>query len=955
MDSNLTTINVTAQLDSAKAVSGLGQMAESLKGLSEQAQKIQGLWKTITLTAAKFQEFLPVLVKLVPGFTKVVEVVSKLGPLFARFLPLLARVTPVLGPVVTVLSAVSWGFSAVHAAVEKVVGGLGFFTSMFNQAKNGLVDFGETLKGKVVAGFEAVKAAAKSTAETVSKAFKQKFTATAQVTSNIPVTSGLRVRMAQLGAALQSARARAQEMDAAVRATDEGMVKVSRSSGLFASALGKMKTAATVFMATGIGALLAGFAALVRFMPKAISMYGGFEQSMLHTKSLMQESGNLTEAQYQRMGKEARRLGAITTFTASQAADGMRYLAMSGFTAKQATESLEATLNLAQAGNLGLAESARIVSSNINAFGVSARETARFTDILATVTSKSNATIPSMGESFKYVASAAGSLGVPMEQVAIALGLLGKQNLTGSMTGTGLSQMLFKLSDPLSKTNKELRKLGLTYDQVNPQTNKMSDVIKRLAKVQLDGSNAQRIFGERSARTVLSLISVAQTSNGVSALEDMETAVMNSTGATKRMSDTMTSGWFGAVKMFQSAWEEFQLTIGESGGVQLATLALRRLADWINNLSSAIKFIRDELSVQPKEWFASAIKYGAMIGVNYLLGAFKYLGGIMEGTFTVIGHGILSVINFAGGWLLQKTVDIAAPVVAGFQVAIAQLTLAKNMLWDAVNTGFIIPFKTGVVVILEWVKTTWASIMENFINPLWSGLVSIFTWVGDKFATIANFFVDKLKAAGKLFGIGTDEKEPPKEPQMSFREKVKNTLAALKTTAGAWGADLQKDWADRKKKLEEELKFKSEDLSDEGVVQKDKAVAAAQDYWDHLKNGFKPVSFFDQDAIDEAGDAAVDAWKRKAPDPKEEEGKEFLKKPKPPANHIPNLAFGGGVAQDINVLMGRTANEVIASNTNAMVEKMDEQIDGQEKVVDQVLAADLAARFPCRPGPSAAL
>ena len=159
-------------------------------------------------------------------------------------------------------------------------------------------------------------------------------------------------------------------------------------------------------------------------------------------------------------------LGATTQFTASQATQGAIALAQAGFSTTQIIQGLGATLELATAGNIELAEAADIASNVLSGFGLKASETQRVVDVLAKSASSANVTIPSLGESFKEIASTAALVGVEIEEVGAAINALGNAGIKGTKATNTLQSSFLRLAHPPKEAQKAINKLNLElFDQ----------------------------------------------------------------------------------------------------------------------------------------------------------------------------------------------------------------------------------------------------------------------------------------------------------------------------------------------------------------------------------------------------------------------------------------------------------------------------------------------------------
>lgn len=159
---------------------------------------------------------------------------------------------------------------------------------------------------------------------------------------------------------------------------------------------------------------------LVGFGALAVDTTKDFKYSMAEVSAISGATGD----DLAKLEEQAKELGATTFFSATEASQGMKYFAMAGYEVDEIMSALPATLNLAIASGENLGTTADIVSDAMTALKLEAKDTAKFTDILAKASMKSNTNVGMLGESFKYSASICGELGIKAEDLAVGLGLM---------------------------------------------------------------------------------------------------------------------------------------------------------------------------------------------------------------------------------------------------------------------------------------------------------------------------------------------------------------------------------------------------------------------------------------------------------------------------------------------------------------------------------------------------
>ncbi|MBO4317346.1 MAG: phage tail tape measure protein [Mailhella sp.] len=102
--------------------------------------------------------------------------------------------------------------------------------------------------------------------------------------------------------------------------------------------------------------------------------------------------------QMKAMTDQARKLGAETVWSATQAAEGMQFLAMAGFKTEEILKTMPGMLDLASAGAIDLGRAADIASNILTGFGLEAEQMGRVGDILTNTFTTSNVDLEMLGQ-----------------------------------------------------------------------------------------------------------------------------------------------------------------------------------------------------------------------------------------------------------------------------------------------------------------------------------------------------------------------------------------------------------------------------------------------------------------------------------------------------------------------------------------------------------------------------
>ena len=236
------------------------------------------------------------------------------------------------------------------------------------------------------------------------------------------------------------------------------------------TATNKDKLAALSSAATSTGkSLTKGLTVPIASMgAAAVAVTAKFDAGM----SKVQAISGATSKEMEQLRAKAKEMGAQTKFSATESAEAFNYMAMAGWKTNDMLDGIEGIMNLAAASGEDLATTSDIVTDALTAFGLSAKDSTHFADVLAAASSNANTNVSMMGETFKYVAPVAGALGFSVEDVSTAIGLMANSGIKGSQAGTALRNILTRMVKPTGESAKVMKQLGIS---VTDSSGKMKD------------------------------------------------------------------------------------------------------------------------------------------------------------------------------------------------------------------------------------------------------------------------------------------------------------------------------------------------------------------------------------------------------------------------------------------------------------------------------------------------
>lgn len=346
--------------------------------------------------------------------------------------------------------------------------------------------------------------------------------------------------------------------------------KISNKAKKIKSSVGNVVKKGVSFVGkTAIAGTAAGVAGGVLLGKAAASTYLEFNANMKKVQAI----SGATEEEYKRLEKEAMRLGATTKFTAAESAAAMEKMALAGFNTNQIIAGMPGVLDLAAAAGEDVAMVSDIITDNLNAFGMTAKDTGRMAEILAWGMSKTNVNIEMLGESFKYIARSAKPLGISLEDMVTTLGLMGDQAIKSGQAGTSLSAAFSKLIEKKDK----LKRVGIEISDEKGNFLGIAKVVAQFEKVikreKMTGVEQlqflKNVFEEQGSRAFSLLLSAQKEINGVmykgsAALEKtIQSAAKDSVGLATKMKNIMLEGASGTMTLFSSAWDGIKNALGK--------------------------------------------------------------------------------------------------------------------------------------------------------------------------------------------------------------------------------------------------------------------------------------------------------------------------------------------------------------------------------------------------------
>lgn len=495
----------------------------------------------------------------------------------------------------------------------------------------------------------------------------------------------------------------------------------------------------------------------------AVSTAANFEKGMSKVQSISGATGDDMDA----LTKKAQEMGAKTKFSASESADAFSYMAMAGWNAGQMMDGIEGVMYLAGATGEDLATTSDIVTDALTAFGMKAKDTNKFVDILAQTANKSNTNVSMLGESFKYVAPSAGSLGYSAADTATALGLMANNGIKASQAGTSLNSWFTRMAKPTKESSKAMEDLGISMTDANGKMKPLRQVMSetRGAFNGLTKSQKAQYAAMLAGKTGMSgLLAIVNSSD--KDFNKLSKSIDNSKGAAKKMYNVANNNLLGSLTVLKSTVESIAINFGNklTPTVKNVTGYLQKAANKFNSLSDS-----QQNTIIKVAGIVAAIG-PAMIVIG---GLTSKVGGAIR-TVGRFGKALSSAGSLMG--LITSPVGIAIITIGA--LVTAGILLYKN--WDKVSAAakklgnwINSIFKRCGLDIGSFAKKAKSKLTEfgSKVKQLWTIVKPVVSKIGDIFGTV---FKLKLAAImGAAVGLFS-----------SFVNSIGNVASGVMTALG---------------------------------------------------------------------------------------------------------------------------------------------------------------------------
>ena len=277
-----------------------------------------------------------------------------------------------------------------------------------------------------------------------------------------------------------------------------------------------------------------------------------FDSAMSKVKAL----SGATEEQFEALEAEAKRLGSTTSLSATQAAEGLQFFALAGYSVEESISALAPTIKLAEVSGLDLGQASDLVTDSLSSLGLEVKDLVPYMDILANASANSNSSVDQLAEAFIVCGGTLDGLNVPLEESTAWLGILADQGLKGSQAGNALQSTLINLTTGAGQAGVAMKELGISAFDSNGNFIGIEATLLQLNDALAGCTEEQKntylamIGGKTNVDTLNKLL------NGLGgSFTNLNGKLKDSEGSLDRMSKIMKDNLGGAIDNMKSAIE----------------------------------------------------------------------------------------------------------------------------------------------------------------------------------------------------------------------------------------------------------------------------------------------------------------------------------------------------------------------------------------------------------------
>lgn len=473
-------------------------------------------------------------------------------------------------------------------------------------------------------------------------------------------------------------------------------------------------------------------------------------QNFTSTMSEVSAISGATGEDFEKLEACAREYGATTVFSASNAAEALKYMSLAGWDADQSTSALGGVLNLAAASGMELGAASDMVTDYLSAFAMEAGDAAYFADLLSYAQSHSNTTAEALGEAYKNCAANLNAAGQDVETVTSLLEGMANQGYKGSEAGTAMAAIMRDITNGMKDGAIKIGETSVAVMDAQGNFRDLTDILTEVEAATNGMGDAERAVALSSTFTADSTKGLNLILNeGMDNIAGYEEELRGASGSAEEMANIMNDNLSGDVAAMNSAFEELGLKIYDAlesklrAGVQFITNGVIPAIEWLGGHIPEVTIAVSGLGavITAMNWGTISSKIAMVKGALVKLAA--ALGGISLPAIAIIA--VITAVALAFTNLWKNNEEFRNKITA---------------IWDGIKAKFD-EFGQGIVDRLNALGFEFEDITE-VMKAVWDGfcevLAPIFEGVFQQISNILNEALDILTGLFDIFaGIFTGD------------------------------------------------------------------------------------------------------------------------------------------------------------------------------------------------------
>lgn len=473
-------------------------------------------------------------------------------------------------------------------------------------------------------------------------------------------------------------------------------------------------------------------------------------QNFTSTMSEVSAISGATGEDFEKLEACAREYGATTVFSASNAAEALKYMSLAGWDADQSTSALGGVLNLAAASGMELGAASDMVTDYLSAFAMEAGDAAYFADLLSYAQSHSNTTAEALGEAYKNCAANLNAAGQDVETVTSLLEGMANQGYKGSEAGTAMAAIMRDITNGMKDGAIKIGETSVAVMDAQGNFRDLTDILTEVEAATNGMGDAERAVALSSTFTADSTKGLNLILNeGMDKIAGYEEELRGASGSAEEMANIMNDNLSGDVAAMNSAFEELGLKIYDAlesklrAGVQFITNGVIPAIEWLGGHIPEVTIAVSGLGavIAAMNWGTISSKIAMVKGALVKLAA--ALGGVSLPAIAIIA--VITAVALAFTNLWKNNEEFRSKITA---------------IWDGIKAKFD-EFGQGIVDRLNALGFEFEDITE-VMKAVWDGfcevLAPIFEGVFQQISNILNEALDILTGLFDIFaGIFTGD------------------------------------------------------------------------------------------------------------------------------------------------------------------------------------------------------